>query len=228
MNTLTTLLGLDTPPIAIAFCATAPAGVPRVDKAAPAACSYWKRAQAGEVFYTEAADQKGCPVGAHTHGVPLTDDDQKGLEGLVGTMVGLEYLTMAEIPQIPTRKGAFGVVVYAPLDKLPSVAGLAADVVMVRGNVRQLMLLTEAAQSAGVGSGSPTMGRPTCAVMPDAMNTQHTAASFGCIGNRVYTGLGDGEGYFAIPADKLAAVEARLAVVVRANAELEKFHQARV
>jgi len=94
--------------------------------------------------------------------------------------------------------------------------------------VRQLMLLTEAAQSAGVGSGSPTMGRPTCAVMPDAMNTQHTAASFGCIGNRVYTGLGDGEGYFAIPADKLAAVEARLAVVVRANAELEKFHQARV
>jgi len=227
MTTLSTLLGLATPPVAIAFCDTAPDGVARVAKPDPAACSYWRRAQAGEVFYTDAADQKGCPVGAHTHGVPLTDEDKAGLQGLIGTMVGLEYLTMAEIPQIPTRQGAFGVVVYGPLGKLAWLDA-AADVIMVRGNVRQLMLLTEAANAAGVGGTTPTMGRPTCAVMPDAINTKRAGASFGCIGNRVYTGLGDGEGYFAIPGDKLAAVEARLAIVVRANQELEKFHQARV
>jgi hypothetical protein len=43
----------------------------------------------------------------------------------------------------------------------------------------------------------------------------------------VYTGAGDHEGYFAIPGDKLAAVEAKLEVMVRANDALEKFHQAR-
>jgi len=99
---------------------------------------------------------------------------------------------------------------------------------LIRGNSRQLMLVAEAAQMSGIAGSAPMMGRPTCAALPLAESTQKTASSFGCIGNRVYTGLGDGEGYFAIPGDKLAAVEARLAIVVRANQELEKFHQARV
>jgi len=40
---------------------------------------------------------------------------------------------------------------------------------------------------------------------------------------------GDGEtdAYFAIPGPHLGAVEEKLAVIVRANQELEKFHRAR-
>ena len=122
--------------------------------------------------------------------------------GLVQTMVGLSYIKMDDVPVAP-------------------------DVVLVRGNAKQLMLLAEAAQAAGVvGSGS-TMGRPTCAVLPEAMNSRRTAASFGCIGNRVYTGAGDTEAYFAIPGAQLRAVEESLAVIVRANQELEKFHRER-
>ena len=102
-----------------------------------------------------------------------------------------------------------------------------AGVVLVRGNARQLMLLAEAAQAADVAGSGPTMGRPTCAVLPEAINSARTAASFGCIGNRVYTGADDGEAYFAIPGAKLGAVEEHLAVIVRANQELEKFHQGR-
>ena len=64
-------------------------------------------------------------------------------------------------------------------------------------------------------------------MLPESINSGRTAASFGCIGNRVYTGAGDDEAYFAIPGERLAAVEERLAVIVRANAELEKFHRAR-
>ena len=113
--------------------------------------------------------------------------------------------------------------VYAPLADSP----VPPDVVLVRGNARQLMLLAEAAQAAGVAGTGPTMGRPTCAVLPAAINSQQTASSFGCVGNRVYTGAGENDAYFAIPGSHLGAVEERLAVIVRANEALEQFHRAR-
>jgi uncharacterized protein (DUF169 family) len=222
--TLTTLLQLSTPPISITFLDRAPAGVSRVAAAEPAGCSYWKRAAAGEVFYTEAADHTGCPVGAHTHNVPLADGDKARLGEMIQTMVQLEYLDPAEVPGIPVRKTPFAVAVYAPLDGAP----VAPDVVLVRGNARQLMLLAEAAQAAGAIGAVPTLGRPTCAVIPQAIDSHKTASSFACIGNRVYTGAADGEAYFAIPGASLAAVTAKLEIVLRANAELEKFHRARL
>ena len=142
---------------------------------------------------------------------------------LVGTMIGLQYLKMEEIPLIPTRNTPLKVAVYAPLDAAP----VPPDVVLVRGNARQLMLLAEAAQSVGASGTGPAMGRPTCAVVPEAINSDLTSASFGCVGNRVYTGAADTDGYFAIPGDRLSSVQARLSVIVRANDELEKLHRAR-
>jgi uncharacterized protein (DUF169 family) len=220
---LQSLLHLASPPIAVSFCPTAPAGVARVANAEPAGCGYWRRAAGGEVFYTEAEDHAGCPVGAHTHGVTLSPATAKELAGLVDVMVGLEYLKPTDVAQIPTRKEPFGVAIYAPLAAAP----VPPDVVLVRGNARQLMMLAEAAHAAGVAGSGPTLGRPTCAVLPEAINSGRSAASFGCIGNRVYTDAADGDAYFAIPGDKLAAVEERLAVMVHANTELEKFHRAR-
>ena len=218
------LIGLKTAPIAITFCEQPPAGVPRVARAEAAGCAYWKRAAAGEVFYTEAADHLNCAIGAHTHNVPMGPEKRKELEELIGTMVGLDYLSMAEVPKIPQRKAPFRVAVYAPLDKAP----LAPDVVLIRADVRQLMLLTEAAQGAGIGSHGPTLGRPTCSVIPESIEGAHSASSFSCVGNRVYTGAGDHEGYFSVPGANLEALESRLATVVRANQELEKFHQQRL
>jgi uncharacterized protein (DUF169 family) len=223
MSELQELLELRAAPVAIAFLSAAPAGVAHVAASEPASCGYWRRAAAGEVFYTSADDHKRCPVGAHTHGVQLTPPEAKELEGLIGTMVGLEYLTMNDVAAIPTRKEPFAFAVYAPVDRAPT----PPDVVLVRGNARQLMLLAEAAQSAGVGQTTPPMGRPTCALLPEAINGQHAGASLGCIGNRVYTGLEDSEGYFAIPGGAVAKVEERLRAIVRANRELEKFHRAR-
>ena len=71
------------------------------------------------------------------------------------------------------------------------------------------------------------MGRPTCAVLPESINAGRTAMSFGCVGNRVYTGAGDGDAYFAVPGPQLAAVEESLAIIVRANDALEQFHRGR-
>jgi uncharacterized protein (DUF169 family) len=222
-TSLTELLRLTSPPVAITFADTAPPGVPHVSVGEPAGCGYWRRAAAGEVFFTVADDHKRCPVGAHTHNVALSPSEQQELMGLVQTMVGLSYLKMEEVPQIPTRKTPLQVAVYAPL----SVAPVPPDVVLVRGNARQLMLLAEAAQAAGAAGAGATMGRPTCAVLPEAINSARTAASFGCVGNRVYTGAGDADAYFAIPGPQLQLVEESLAVIVRANEELEKFHRGR-
>jgi uncharacterized protein (DUF169 family) len=220
---LTELLRLTSDPVAIAFVDEPPPGVAPVGNGEPAGCGYWRRAAAGEVFFTVADDHKRCPVGAHTHNVSLSPTEQQELMGLVQTMVGLSYLKMADVPQIPTRKTPLQVAVYAPLAKAP----VPPDVVLVRGNARQLMLLAEAAQAADIaGTGAP-MGRPTCAVLPEAINSGRTAASFGCIGNRVYTGADETDAYFAIPGAQLASLEEHLAVIVRANQELEKFHRAR-
>src|SRR5262245_34319066 len=119
MSFIAELLNLTSPPVAIAFVDAAPAAVPHVTAAEPAGCGYWRHAAEGEVFYTVADDHKRCPVGAHTHNVPLSQAERDELMGLVKTMVGLEYLKMEEVPQIPTRKTPLEVAVYAPLDATP-------------------------------------------------------------------------------------------------------------
>ncbi len=222
-TSLTQLLNLTSAPVAIAFVDEPPRGVPHVSTIEPAGCGYWRRAAAGDVFFTTADDHKNCPVGAHTHNVTLSPGEQQELMGLVQTMIGLSYIKMEDVPRIPTRKTPLRVAVYSPLAETP----VAPDVVLIRGNARQLMLLAEAAQAAGVAGSNATMGRPTCAVVPEAINSRRTAASFGCIGNRVYTGADDTEAYFAVPGAQLSAIEEQLSVIVRANDELEKFHQAR-
>lgn len=217
------LLGLRLAPVAIAFRASAPSGMRRIDSPAPAGCGYWRLAADGDVFYTEARDHYTCPVGAHTHGVDLPADVAEELNGLVQTMVQMQYISVDEIPRIPRRQGGFGVALYAPLAAAP----FEPDVVLVRGSVKQLMLLAEAAQAAGLAGGGATMGRPTCSILPEALQSGRAATSFGCIGNRVYTGLGDDEGYYAIPGVHVADVVSKLAVIADANRRLEQFHKSR-
>jgi uncharacterized protein (DUF169 family) len=220
---LSNLLGLKWRPVALSFRTTAPAGISRVDAPKPAGCAYWRLASDGAVFYTEASDHYNCPIGAYTHGLDLPPEKAKELESTIGTMVGLEYIRMEEIPDIPRVAKPFAVVVYAPLSDSPS----DPDVILVRGNAKQVMLLGEASRAAGVGHEDVTMGRPTCAMIPMAMESGRGINSFGCIGNRVYTELGDDELYYAIPGPRLEAVVDKLETIVGANRKLEAWHQER-
>jgi uncharacterized protein (DUF169 family) len=217
------LLGLRFPPVAIAFRATAPPGMRRIESPAAAGCAYWRLAAEGDVFYTEARDHYSCPVGAHTHGVELPPDVAEALNGLVQTMVGMQYISIDEMGSIPRLPGTFGVAMYAPLEEAP----FDPDIVIVRGVPKQLMLLAEASQAAGVAGGGATLGRPTCSILPQTLESERPTTSFGCIGNRVYTGLGDDEGYYAIPGVRVADIVSRLAVITEANRRLEQFHKAR-
>jgi uncharacterized protein (DUF169 family) len=217
------LLGLQTPPVAIAFRASAPANVPHVSRPEASGCGYWKRAAEGRTFYTEAADHYHCPIGAYTHNVDLPAPQMQELHGVVTMMVSLGYIRSEEVPGIPRRGESFGVAVYGPLAD----AAEPPDVVMVRGNARQIMMLEEAALAAGVGGTAPLAARPTCAAVPLALRTQRGVSSLGCIGNRVYTDLGDDEFYYVVPGQHVAAVADKLASIVSANRELEKYHSAR-
>lgn len=220
---LSRLLNLSSPAIAIAFVETPPAGLDRIETSGPASCDYWRQAAEGRTFYTVADDHKACPVGAHTHHVVTSADEQQQLMGLIQNMVGLSYIKLEEVPAIPRRSEPFRTAVYGPLAS----AALPPDVVLVRGNARQLMLVTEAAQLAGIAGIGPAMGRPTCAVLPAAINSQTVAASFGCIGNRVYTGASENDAYVAIPGKHLAALVDSLRTILDANAALEQFHRER-
>ena len=218
------LLQLRTAPVALAFHDAPPANLPHVAAAAPSGCAFWKRAAAGQAFYTEASDHYNCPIGAYTHGVDLPPARAKELQGVLETMFRLSYLRPEEVPGIPRRQGQFGVALYAPLATAP----FEPEVVLVCGNAKQIMLRTEAAQAAGAGAEGPLMGRPTCAAVPMVLQTQRGVASLGCIGNRVYTEMADDELYFALPGGQLGRVVERLAAVVNANRELEKYHRAKL
>jgi uncharacterized protein (DUF169 family) len=207
----------------MALCPEPPAGVPRVSASAPSSCTYWKQAAEGRTFYTQAPDHYNCPIGAHTHGIDLPAERAGELEQVIGTMVSLSYIRNEEVAGIPRLEGPFGVAVYSPLAAAPC----EPDVVLVRGNPKQLMLLAEAAWAAGAAGGSPLLGRPTCAAIPQALRAGGCAASLGCIGNRVYTELGDDELYFAVPGKQLDRVVEKLEGIVRANGELQKYHRAK-
>src|SRR5262249_4920720 len=98
------------------------------------------------------------------------------------------------------------------------------DAVLVRGNARQIMLVAEAARAAGIGHEGPTLGRPACSMIPEAMRAARGNTSLGCIGNRVYTGLGDGELYFTIPGASLPSVGAKLDTIAHPNREPQQYH----
>jgi uncharacterized protein (DUF169 family) len=222
-DTLSSLLGLEHAPVGIAFREAAPSGIERIGRPGPAGCAYWKLASEGQAFYTEAADHYNCPIGAHTHGVELPADRAAELQQVVGTMVQLQYIRMEEVPGIPRMTRPFGVAVYAPLSRMP----VDPDVVIVRGNARQVMLVAEAARAAGIGQDGATLGRPACSMIPEAIGSARGNTSLGCIGNRVYTELGDAELYYTIPGPRLGDVTEKLATIVAANRELEKYHQGR-
>ena len=162
-----------------------------------------------------------CPIGAFTHGVALSPEHGQELQTLIGTMVELKYLRPTRCPLFPHRTDALEIAAYAPLDQAP----FEPDVVIFRGNVRQIMLLFEAARAAGIFDTGLVMGRPACAMLPHAFAGGTAVASVGCIGNRVYTGLGDNELYLTVPFAGLTPTLEHLRTTLAANAELEKFHK---
>ena len=209
-------------PVAVAFLDAAPASVARFDGTEPSGCSFWRLAAAGRVFYTVPENHFNCAVGAYTHNIPLSPEREKETEQTLKMMFDLGYVRPEEVPQIPRLATTPKAIVYAPLGNTP----VAPDVVLFACKPSGAMLLNEAAGRAGVQSGAPALGRPTCMALPASLH-HGVILSLGCMGNRVYTGLGEDEMYFVLRGKDLAAVADALTVITSANAALNEYASGR-
>ena len=216
------VLGSMRRPVAVAFLKAPPAGVAKFEGSMPSGCSFWRLAAEGRTFYTVAGDHYNCPIGSYTHNIALPPERAAELEQTLSLMGSLGYVKMEEIPGIPRLPEAPGAVVYAPLGDTP----VSPDVVIFAGRPARLMLLGEAALRAGVSANAPLLPRPTCMALPAAL-AQGMVTSSGCIGNRVYTDLGEDELYAVVPGRDLERVVDELRTIGAANAQLAEYHRGR-
>ncbi len=219
---LSAALGLRRRPVGVAFRETPPPGVARFEGVAPSGCSFWRIAAGGRSFYTVPGDHYNCPIGSYTHNIPLPEDRAHELDQTLALMTDIGYLETAEVPGIPRLPRSPGAVVYAPLAEMP----VDPDVVLFSGPPGRVMLLQEAAARAGVGGQAPLLGRPTCAALPAAL-AHGAVTSVGCVGNRVYTDVGEDELYVALRGRDLARVAAQAETIAAANARLAGYHTGR-
>lgn len=209
-------------PVSVTFLDGLPAGIARLDGTQPSGCSFWRLAAAGRIFYTVPADHFNCAVGAYTHNIPLSPEREKETEQTLQLMFGVGYIRPEDVPGIPRLPKAPVATVYAPLGAAP----IEPSVVLFACRPSAAMLLNEAAMRAGSGGALPPLGRPTCMALPAALE-KGTVSSLGCIGNRVYTGLGEDELYVAVPGADLEKVAMALATIVSANHALEEYARGR-
>ncbi|HEV2206022.1 MAG TPA: DUF169 domain-containing protein [Candidatus Acidoferrales bacterium] len=219
---ITKSLGLQRRPVAVKFLDAPPAAIEKFTGTEPSGCSFWRLAAAGRTFYTVPSDHYNCPIGSYTHNIPLPVERAKELEQTLGLMVQIGYVKMEEVPGSPRVPRTPGAVVYSPLGNAP----IEPDVAIFSGLASQVMILQEAAQRAGVAAQFPVLGRPTCMALPASM-AQGSVVSSGCIGNRVYTGLGEGEMYVVVRAKDLPSLVREMDTVASANQQLEQYHRSR-
>jgi uncharacterized protein (DUF169 family) len=209
-------------PVAVAFLDAEPTGVKKFEGTQPSGCSFWRLAAEGRTFYTIPENHFNCAVGAYTHNISLSPEREKETEETLKMMFDLGYVKPEEVPQIPRLAKAPKAIVYSPLADAP----VDPDVALFALRPAAAMLLQEAAGRAGVGTGAPALGRPTCMALPASL--QHGAiVSLGCMGNRIYTGLDEDEMYVVLRGRDLPRIADELQVIGGANAALRDYARGR-
>jgi len=221
-DTLTDALRLRQPPIAVCFTDSVPADVTPWPRQSPAGCRFWQEA-ASQVFTTSAADHRLCSIGSYTHNLDLSPASGKDLEDALKVFADLTYVRAEDVAQIPVLRSKPKHVVYGPLTAI----SMPPDVVLLFVRADQTLILSEASQQLEGGM-PPAMGRPACAIIPQAFNSGRSALSLGCCGARAYLDvLTDDVALYAIPGASIAAFADRVAALSKANLILSKFHQIR-
>jgi uncharacterized protein (DUF169 family) len=202
---LTGALHLAVPPVAITFGAEAPPGTAAfhepMSNPAPdgrrgrvaAGCVFWIRGLEGR-FSTVPADHGNCSVGSYTHGL-ITLEEAAGHDD-VATLLEAGWVDGAALARVPSVSTRPGTITYGPLTQ----ATEAPDVVLLRVNGRQLMVLSDALPGLRIE------GKPQCHIVALAVEEDTAAASVGCALSRARTGMGPDEMTVAIPGHRLAEV----------------------
>jgi uncharacterized protein (DUF169 family) len=221
--TLTSLLSLDDPPVALSFVDGAPDDVGSLGRPVTSACALWREAETG-VFYASAAEHFNCPVGAMVMGFSMPDELQKELGGLVQSMCDAKYLTMEEAERIPSVSHSGQGIVYGPLADLP----VEPDLVVLWLTPAQAMIFNESAGTANWAGGlGEVSGRPGCAALALAHSQNQARMSLGCMGMRTFTGISDDRVLAALPGESLPAFIEALQTTHDANEQMRQFYEGR-
>lgn len=222
-KTLVQCLRLALPPIAVCLTEQAPAGVPHYEGTAPAGCVFWQKAASG-AFVTSTQDHELCSIGVYTHNMRNPSVGYKPeLQTVLKVLEQMQYVRPQDVTEIPVVQREVSHVVYAPLGATP----LPPDVVLLFAHSGQGLVITEAVQQVDANI-PPALGRPACAVVAQALNTQRAALSLGCCGARAYLdALSDELALWALPAAKLERYTSAIATLAKANDVLGEFHRLR-
>ena len=216
-------LRLKSPPVAITFMDEATAGGSGPEAAVPAGCRFWEDG-ATKTLVTTAEHHRFCSVGVHTHNFAAAPPTQRQeLASSLAAMQGLDYVRPDEVDSLPVRHEETSAVVYGPLQDLKQQPAL----VLIFADSAQGLIITEAVTRV---DGRPpfAMGRPACALIPQALNTSRSATSLGCCGARAYLDvLTDNVAIWGLVGAKLAAYVAEIETLSAANTTLGQFHELR-
>ncbi len=220
--TITEALHLEVPPVAITFADEVPDGVPSFDAPmsepaadgrrgrVPAGCVFWVHALA-TTFSTAPEDHGNCSVGSLTHGVKSVDEVAGNDD--VAALLSSGWVTMEMVPGIPTVTERPTSIVYGPLAESP----LDPDVVLLRVNGRQLMVLSDAIPHLRIE------GKPQCHIVAVAKEHGVSAASVGCALSRARTGMQAHEMTCAIPAGELPEVVRRVVATAEVDTTVARY-----
>jgi uncharacterized protein (DUF169 family) len=215
-------LGLSRRPVAVTFRDNPPPGVPKFAGAEPSGCSFWQLAAGGMTFFTVPADHCNCAVGSYTHNFSVSPERAEELAQAFSRITSSGYIKMEEIPSIPRLKEAPNAVIYSPLGDTP----IDPDLVIFVARPMQALILQEAALRTGIGLQISLFGRPTCMSLP-AVLTQGMVTSAGCLGNRVYTDLGEDELYVLVPGRVLQKIADAVQGIAESNSKITEYHRER-
>ena len=200
-------LGLTNPPVQVSYLEEPPSGVRNHTGAVPSVCTFFSEGRS-EPFYADLHAHENCEIGAFVLGVPPEGEVGERLMSTVGMMQKEGYLHPGDEAKIPRNAKPPRYVAYGPLGSL----SMPPTTVLLFASAKSAMLAMEAAPGP-----VPMNGRPMCAIVPTLNQGTPVAASMGCIGSRLYTGLEDGQMIVGIRGDHLRSFASAVRKIRHAN-----------
>lgn len=216
------VLHLGVPAIGISFTDEVPRSLPAFDEPmaepaadgragrVPASCVFWIRATAAS-FTTAPADHGNCSVGRYTHGL-ATMAEVAGNDD-VAALRGSGWVDDAAVMALPAVSRRPAAISYGPLRDAVDLP----DVVLLRVNARQLMVLSDAVP------GLVVEGKPQCHIVALAKEHAQVAASVGCALSRARTKMGPDEMTVAVPGERLGEVTDAVERTAAVDVEVAKY-----
>ena len=213
-------LGIEIPPVGIAFVDSEPLDMPRLYRESPSFCSLWRMAEL-KVFYAPAEQHAGCGIGGMVSGFLSAEGRESELAELLEEMCEADVGSTDEIAETPRFHNPGAGAIYGPLWNMP----VELDLALMWATLPQMGVVQEIVGKV-MWKNNPqgaSFTRPACAVLPIAYQHEKPALSLGCVGMRLYTGLPSYLFLVAIPPEYLPKLEEGLESMTDAPVRIQRY-----